>query len=249
MPILRIKKRDHPFVQIDKRAIEDEGLSWKAKGLLCYLLSKPDDWKIYINELKKHSTDGRDATRSALNELMECGYVLRNRLHGDNGKFQGFEYLVLESPFTDPQSICGLSVNGSPVNGLSENGKSVTTNNNKTNNNSNNIESRRAPRHTQGEIENQRPHNIQVPVNSKEGEDAARNNGNISLRDRMKAAHTPTDLLSIWNDYLQMIEISLTEPSQELMLDQFERWGIELSKENIRIAIQNGYKGLKNYAV
>lgn len=40
MSIVRINKRDNPYVQIDHRVLEDTRLSWKAKGLLAYLLSK-----------------------------------------------------------------------------------------------------------------------------------------------------------------------------------------------------------------
>ena len=69
------QKRNTPFVQIDKNALQDERLSWKAKGLLAYLLSLPDDWQIYINELKNHAKDGRDSTRTAMNELIKFGYI------------------------------------------------------------------------------------------------------------------------------------------------------------------------------
>ena len=41
------------FVIVDQRAIEDSRLSWAASGLLAYLLSRPDDWRVPVNELKK----------------------------------------------------------------------------------------------------------------------------------------------------------------------------------------------------
>jgi hypothetical protein len=83
-------KRETPFVQIDKRALQDESLSWKAKGLLAYLLSLPDDWQIYINELKNHATDGRDSTATALKELISAGYITRNYAEREEGKFTGY---------------------------------------------------------------------------------------------------------------------------------------------------------------
>ena len=42
--IVRAARR-HRFVIIDQRAIEDTRLSWAARGLLGYLLSRPDDWR------------------------------------------------------------------------------------------------------------------------------------------------------------------------------------------------------------
>ena len=137
MSTIRVNKVDIPFVQIDKRPLRDKNLSWKAKGLLSYLLSLPDDWKVYVNELKNHSKDGRDSTRSAIEELLKAGYMIRNRVHNSDGTFAGYDYTVFEI-----STIYGKPENGLSENGLSENGKPVTTNNNNTdNNNTNNKES------------------------------------------------------------------------------------------------------------
>jgi hypothetical protein len=125
MATIKRAKRDTPFVIIDKTALQDNRLSWKAKGLLAYLLSLPDDWKVYVKELSKHATDGRDATNTAIKELIKVGYITRERVRGEDGQFTGWDYTVTEN---------GFSVNGKPENGKSENGKSVTTNNDYTNN-------------------------------------------------------------------------------------------------------------------
>jgi len=57
--IIRARRR-HRFVIIDQQAIEDTRLSWAARGLLGYLLSRPDDWKVLVNDLKKRGDLGRD---------------------------------------------------------------------------------------------------------------------------------------------------------------------------------------------
>ena len=44
--IVKIKKRTHPFAMIDARALNDPRISWKAKGLHAYLMSKPKDWRV-----------------------------------------------------------------------------------------------------------------------------------------------------------------------------------------------------------
>ena len=51
------KNKDNPYVMIDKRPLENPSLSWKAKGVLAYLLSRPDDWEIILGDLIKRSTD------------------------------------------------------------------------------------------------------------------------------------------------------------------------------------------------
>lgn len=89
--------RDTPFVQIDKRVFEDKTLSWKAKGILAYLLSKPDDWQIIINDLIARSKDGRGSTLSGITELMAAGYIHRSTKR-EFGKFAGSDYEVFEVP-------------------------------------------------------------------------------------------------------------------------------------------------------
>ena len=46
MAIVKIIKRENPYIQIDKTGINDNRLSWGASGLLTYLIGRPKDWKI-----------------------------------------------------------------------------------------------------------------------------------------------------------------------------------------------------------
>ena len=98
MSIVTIEKRETPFVQIDNKPIEDPALSWKAKGMLAYLLSKPNDWKIRMSDLEKKSVDGISSCRTGLQELEKKGYVLKSRLRNNKGKFSRVEYIVFETP-------------------------------------------------------------------------------------------------------------------------------------------------------
>lgn len=52
-------------------------------------MSLPDDWSVYVEELTKHSKDGRDATAGAINELISAGYVRRSKKRDDSNKFAG----------------------------------------------------------------------------------------------------------------------------------------------------------------
>lgn len=99
--MVRVHKRENPYVQIDKTGLNDTQLSWKAKGLLCYLLSLPDDWQIYLNELKNHSSDGRDSTASAINELIKYGYCSREVNRDSRGRLKGYIYQIYEIPFSE----------------------------------------------------------------------------------------------------------------------------------------------------
>src|SRR5690606_38416389 len=90
---IRNKKRPNPFVQIDKNMLSDSNISWKAKGILSYLLSKPDEWITYVADIEKRSTDGKDSVRSGMKELEDAGYIERKRIR-EKGRFKGWEYHV-----------------------------------------------------------------------------------------------------------------------------------------------------------
>lgn len=72
-----IKSAENPFVMMDKRALSDPKLSYKAKGILAYLLSRPDNWTINVSDVVNHSPDGEFAVRTGIKELIAAGYVQR----------------------------------------------------------------------------------------------------------------------------------------------------------------------------
>lgn len=110
MSIIRVSKsKDNPYVQIDKRVIQDDRLSWKAKGILSYLLSLPDDWEIYVSELITHAPDGVASLRSGMKELEDAGYLVKSLEHGKSGKFVGYSYTVIENPTVLRKSQNGLN--------------------------------------------------------------------------------------------------------------------------------------------
>ena len=93
--IIRAPRR-HRFVIMDQRAVEDDRLSWAARGLLCYLLSRPDDWKVMVNDLRKRGNLGRDGVYRLLRELRTVGYARFLRLRDKNGRIRGGIYIIRE---------------------------------------------------------------------------------------------------------------------------------------------------------
>src|SRR5262249_62115727 len=81
-------KRD-PWVQVDKRIFENVELSWAARGLLGYLLSRPDNWQVRMGDLISRGPTGRDAMRRMVKELETAGYVRRGRERGGGGRLPG----------------------------------------------------------------------------------------------------------------------------------------------------------------
>lgn len=101
--IVRIRKNSN-FVVMDKTSLNDKRLSWKAKGIMAYMLSKPDDWTFYLDEIATHSTDGMSSFRSGFNELKKLGYIQRVQSRDETGKFN-WETIVYEQPVTENPQV------------------------------------------------------------------------------------------------------------------------------------------------
>jgi len=117
--IIRAPRRDR-FVVMDQRAIEDDRLSWAARGLLGYLLSKPDDWKVLVNDLRKRGDLGRDGIYKLLKELRTIGYARFVRLRDRHGRIRGGFYMIREiadSPHPDlPDTAAPHTAEPGPAN-------------------------------------------------------------------------------------------------------------------------------------
>lgn len=96
MTTLRIAKR-RQYVNLDSRAVNDDRLSFRARGVLAWLLEKPDSWTVNANAIAARGAEGRDAIRTALAELEHAGYLRRRKWRGDDGKFHS-EHVVFEHP-------------------------------------------------------------------------------------------------------------------------------------------------------
>ncbi len=118
MIVRTIHDKDNPYVLINKSCLDDPSLSLKAKGLHAYLLSKPDDWVVRIGHLVKAHRDGRDAVRSAIDELVDAGYMIKHpQKSGPDGKMLPVQVDVHELPHRVGLSDAdrsGFSVNGYP---------------------------------------------------------------------------------------------------------------------------------------
>lgn len=123
--ILRVEKTEN-YVILDKRFLNNANISWQAKGLLAYMLALPNDWQFNVQDLKKRSKNGRDATKTIINELVAAGYIQKEQIR-TAGKFGKVDYVVRETPLTDNPSTEKPSTENPPL--LNNN----TTNNKTTN--------------------------------------------------------------------------------------------------------------------
>ncbi|MGE7364981.1 conserved phage C-terminal domain-containing protein [Staphylococcus cohnii] len=139
MGIIRIDKTAGNYFIASKYYVEDENISWKAKGIMSYLFSKPDDWQIYQTQLEKVSKDGKASVRSTINELIDNGYMTRQSRRKSNGDFDGYNYTLHEHPANDGvRKMEDAKMEDAKM----VIAKSDTTNNNLTNNDLTNNDSR-----------------------------------------------------------------------------------------------------------
>lgn len=77
--------------------LKDRSLTYKAKGLLSFMLSLPSDWDYSLKGLCAISKESRDGIRSILKELQEHHYLEIEKTRGDKGYFE-YNYLIYEIP-------------------------------------------------------------------------------------------------------------------------------------------------------
>ena len=92
------EKKERDYTVINNTILKDTRISWKAKGLFCYLLSLPEDWNICMNDLQNRAKDGIDGLKSAVKELKEYGYLIQKRNKDEKGRFLKTVYIIVENP-------------------------------------------------------------------------------------------------------------------------------------------------------
>ena len=97
MAVLRkVKKTDYTI--IDNNIFKNTKLSLKAKGMICTMLSLPDNWVFSEIGLTQLSNDSRTGIRSTLKELQEFGYLKRERSRNEKGILGDTIYTIYEEP-------------------------------------------------------------------------------------------------------------------------------------------------------
>ena len=92
-----------PYFTVPRQTAQNRKLSFEARGLLFYLLSKPDDWKVHVRDLEQGCKSGR--VYRILDELAEHRYIKKpTRTQDKEGKIIWTSYLVYSIPY--PEKPC-----------------------------------------------------------------------------------------------------------------------------------------------
>lgn len=137
--VIRRAKHDkeHPFVMVSRAMIRDKSISFKAKGLLTYLLSLSDNWQVHPRQIASEMEIGVEQIYSGIKELIEAGYCRRIQEKDNTGRFsvQIYEFSEEkifqseEKPYTEkPKTVQNTSEGHSPHRGFPDTEKPNTKN-------------------------------------------------------------------------------------------------------------------------
>ena len=117
MSVFRVEKNNNYTVMANYH-LRDKELSLKAKGLLSYMLSLPEDWDYSLSGLASVNKEGIKAIKNIISELKKQGYLKINKIRKENGQYQ-YEYLIREIPEgIEPGYPKGYAVKGETEKGI-----------------------------------------------------------------------------------------------------------------------------------
>lgn len=95
--ILRTKHKMN-YTVISNMPIKETSLSAEALGVLLYLYSQPDNWRLTHQDLMRRFKVCRDRAYAIIGELRDAGYVTRHPMRTPRGHIIGWEYVVSDQP-------------------------------------------------------------------------------------------------------------------------------------------------------
>ena len=97
--IYRVKKsKDKQWIGLNKENSTKKNMSLKAKGLLTFMLSKPDNWEFYISAMAAELKENRETISKIIDELIKFGYIVKAKKPVINGQYSGYDFSVYETP-------------------------------------------------------------------------------------------------------------------------------------------------------
>lgn len=99
MAVFKVEKRKN-YTIMSNHHLQNKNLSLKAKGLLSYMLSLPEDWDYSLAGLEANCKESKTSLRTALNELKENGYLVIEKMYPNQTESKRIEYVynIFEEP-------------------------------------------------------------------------------------------------------------------------------------------------------
>ena len=103
---VEVKRKDYqePFTIVDNSIIQNNEMSFAARGLYAFIKSLPKDWTLYESWLVKQSPQGKDALRTILKELEKFRFINRYT-YRYKGQFVKHEMIFSVKPIPENEMI------------------------------------------------------------------------------------------------------------------------------------------------
>lgn len=119
--MIKVPENPKNYTMIHNEVAKRTDLSARAKGIYYYIATLPPDWKLHVQELESHFTEGRTAINTALKELIRAGYIVRQQQRNEKGVIIGTTYIgnwtvdnidnqLTEKPFVDSPCVDNLQL-------------------------------------------------------------------------------------------------------------------------------------------
>lgn len=167
MSVLKNRLKEK-FVTIPKKIITDKQISFGAKMVYCYLVSKPNDWVIRNSEIMEDLNISKDTIAKYFKELVVNGWIDRKRQVDSQNQFTGlYDYIIYETPKVSEIGKMPKSESFRNREKAEEITKTISSSNNITNNNINNIIKKDNINNINNNINNKKNYVIKAESNDK----------------------------------------------------------------------------------
>jgi hypothetical protein len=109
--IIRAARPHADYLVLSNAVARDQRLSYRARGVLIEILSRPDNWTTSATRLARTGPDGkatgegRGAMLSVLRELRDAGYVRHETVRSSNGQLATVTYVFDAPESGEPESV------------------------------------------------------------------------------------------------------------------------------------------------
>lgn len=117
MTIIRGQRPNYRFTVVRNEVLQDKRMSFRARGILSSILSRPDNWRCSADDLANAGLEGRDAILTALKELEDHGYLVRSKSQNEKGHWISFSTVYdwpVDKPVDKLTTEVGLPAFGKP---------------------------------------------------------------------------------------------------------------------------------------
>jgi len=84
----KLKKQKAPWGSSPNALLWDREISLKAKGLYCFMESKPNDWNFTAGSMSKQLKESRKTILAAMAELKDFGFLSYKKLRDGSGQYE-----------------------------------------------------------------------------------------------------------------------------------------------------------------